>query len=414
MKKKRLTAVLAVLACACIALGVWAVAGQIRISELNARISELESMQNTETVPAASVADPSAVAAEFNGGIVTAAEAAQEYSMIKSYYEMMGVNEAEYAENAKITVLDGLIENKILEMKAREAGVYELTDAQKAEIAERVKVEYEDNIQYYMAFRFDESKTDAQVREETIAYLDENGYSYENMLADAQRDAWKDNLFNYVTRNMAVTDEQMRTFYDEQVATAEMVYSADFSEYEMDASGGRTIVWNPEGVRRIRYILSPFDEEQAAQYLILQAALANGDSSRLDELESLYNALVPKAQEILDRAVSGESFQTLLEEYAGSSGEMYVSERSVFCGDAFRDAAMALAKVGDYSGLVRTDGGICILYYAGDVPAGKVPFEDVKDALLINYEAELKSSQYNAAVVQWINEADIKYHTDVF
>ena len=125
--------------------------------------------------PAVSDANLDAIAAEFDGGVVTVAEAIDEYNMIAAYYEMMGMEEADYAENAKIAVLDGLIEEKVLEAKAKEAGVYELTDAQQAEIEERVQAEYEDNINYYMAFRFDDSKTDEQVREETIAYLNENG-----------------------------------------------------------------------------------------------------------------------------------------------------------------------------------------------------------------------------------------------
>lgn len=64
---------------------------------------------------------------------------------------------------------------------------------------------------------------------------------------------------------------------------------------------------------------------------------------------------------------------------------------------------MALAQPGDLSAPVRVDGGICILRYAADVPRpGPVAFEAVRDALLDTYEAELKTSQYNATVVQWV------------
>ena len=63
---------------------------------------------------------------------------------------------------------------------------------------------------------------------------------------------------------------------------------------------------------------------------------------------------------------------------------------------------------------MQTDGGICIIRYVEDVPAGQVAYEEVKDALLVNYEAELKSSLYNATVLGWIEEANVQYHLDRF
>ena len=226
MKMKTMIAIMLVLALVAAGMGVWAGISRKEISALHARIAELEAalVPTAEEEAVVLVENPDAIAAEFNGGTITAAEAAQEYALISSYYQMMGMDEAEYAENAKYSVIDGLVEQKVLEIKAKEAGVYELTDARKAQIEEQVKAEYEDNIEYYMAFRFDDSKSDAEVREETIAYLNENGYSYEQMLADAQQNAWRDALYEHVTRDMTITDEQLREFYETQVTTDEMTY----------------------------------------------------------------------------------------------------------------------------------------------------------------------------------------------
>ena len=183
----------------------------------------------------------------------------------------------------------------------------------------------------------------------------------------------------------------------------------------MDAEAGRTLVWNPEGVRRIDTILISFSDDQSVDYLTLQAALESGDSAKLSELDALYAALEPRAQQALDRLNAGEDFVTLAGEYGTVSvNGSYVSDRSTLCGDDFRSAAMALESVGDVSGLVRTDGGLCILRYAADVPAGAVAYEDVRDELRATYEEELKTSQYNATVVAWIEEANPRYHTDVF
>ena len=64
--------------------------------------------------------------------------------------------------------------------------------------------------------------------------------------------------------------------------------------------------------------------------------------------------------------------------------------------------------------IVHHHGGACILRYAGDVAEGAVPFETVADALRVNYAAEIRSSLYNATVLQWMDEANIQYHLDTF
>ena len=83
-------------------------------------------------------------------------------------------------------------------------------------------------------------------------------------------------------------------------------------------------------------------------------------------------------------------------------------------GDALRDAAMALTNVGDLSGLVECDAGIFILRYADDIAPGAVPFEEVADSLRASYEEEIKFSQYNATISEWMEAANIQYHTDRF
>lgn len=419
MKMKRLAAAFLALTVLCAGLGCWAVIGQIQNSRLRARVRELEAMTAgsgfSEEAPELRVENPDAIAAEFDGGVVTAAEAAREYATISAYYQLMGMKEEDYAESAKQTVLDGLVEGKILEIKAREMGVYEFDDAKREEIAARVRQEYEDNVRYYMDFRFDESKSDEEVRAETIEYLDANGYSYEEMLQEAERSAWQDRLFEAVTAQMTIDEAQIRALYQSQLESAELTYGADYNAYETDAEAGRTMVWNPEGVRRVDSIFVPFDEQQSADYLSAQAAVESGDAAGAATLDTLYAALEAKAQIVLDRLNAGESFDALMAEM-GTLNEHghFVSDRSTCWGDDFRSAAMALGQIGAVSGMVRVDGGLCVLRYAADVPAGAVDYEAVKDELRATYEAELKSSQYNATVVQWIQEANVQLHTECF
>lgn len=417
-KLRVLTALCVAFAVLAVGLGAWAVVGQARISKLSARVEELEASAAAtgEGAPEVLDYDASTVVAEFEGGTVTLGEAMPEYQTLISYYEMLGSEPGTYEEDAKTTVLDSLVERKVLERKAEELGLGEMTEAERAKVEEQAAEDFEENVRYYMGFRAEEGKSDEETRAETIAYLEESGYTLDGAVAEAMQDVTQERLYDYVTANSAVDDAQLQSFYDEQLESAELTYSADYTEYEADMETGRAVVWNPEGVRRVQSILIPFSEDQSVEYLSLSAAVDVGDDGKGAELDALYATLEPTAQQALDRLNGGESFEALMEEYGsyGPAEGSCVSEESTFYGEEFRDAGLALANVGDVSGIVRTDGGLCILRYASDVTPGPVPFEEVKDALRSGYEEELKLSQYNAAVVQWIDEANVQYHTDRF
>ena len=405
MKLKILCIILAITT---LAACIWAVSAELRCLEYGRQAEMLASVNEPPLY------SPDEPAAEFNGGVVTVAEASAAYEMLRPYYEMLGMTNEE-AEGAKLDLLDSLIEEKILESKAREAGIFELTAQDRSEMEARVQAEYEDNLEYYMAFRFDESKSDREVREETIAYLEENGYSYADLLAQAEKEAWKDRLYDHVTADLSISDAELHAFYEEQLVSAEMIYSANYAEYEADCEAGRTILWHPDGVRRVQMLVVPFDLDQQATYSDIQAMLAAGDSSQLTKLDQLYREMEGDGRKLLDQLHTGADFAALFAEwgYGKPDGECIASDSSIF-GDEIRDAAMALADIGDVSGLVRCDAGLCILRYAADVQAGAVSFEQISEELRANYAEELKMSRYNSTVMQWVSEANAKYYPEKF
>lgn len=407
-----------VLACTTLLGCIWGVIGTVRATQLSRELKAMRLLMDEQDAQSASFADaydPDAIAAEFDGGTVTVGEAAEEYQMIASYYEMLGMDIQQYAEETKREILNGLVEEKLLESKAKEYGVYELSDERRAALEEQVRQEYEENLSYYMAFRSEEGKSEEEVRSETEGYLQENGLSYEEMLQSAEQEAWRDGLYEYVTRDMTIGDDQLRAFYDEQLTSMEMTYSASYEEYEADCDAGRTVVWNPEGVRRVQAILIDFDAEQAEEYANLQAELAAGNTQNMDQIDALYQSLMPRAQEAANRLAQGEDFGALMEEYGGTGEQgMCISAKSVMYGDAVRDAAMALANIGDVSEPVQADAGIYILRYASDVQSGPVPYEEVAEKLRTDYEEELKFSQYNETVNGWMEAANVRYYIDRF
>lgn len=411
--------ILALVILAALTLGVVSkVKDSRRIAELEAQLAQYAG-GSSPTI--SSQYSPDEPAAEFNGGIVTVAEAAEEYAITASYYEMMGVSEQEYADDAKMDVLKSLVEGKVLEAKAKEFGVYELTEEEKAEIESSVLEAFNDNVDYYMEFRFDDSVSEEELRQDTIAYLEENGYSYESMFNDATANIWQDKLREYALKDMTISDEDVRDYYDSAVESAKLSYAADFSEYEVDRELGRAIVYNPAGVRTVQAILIAFDEEQIDRYLELQRSLEDGDSEKLSEIEALYQELMPQVQQVQSQLAEGKDFCDVMDEYSqdgnfttmeASREGYYVSQSSVMFDETFVSAAMGLENIGDVSEPVYQDGGIYLLRYASDVAEGQVPYEQVADALRTDCAQEIRDSRYNEIVEQWLSEANVKYYPE--
>lgn len=409
----RMRLICIVLAAIAASMCAWAIINAVRVERLEARIVALE---NGALEPLENAGfDSEAVAAEYSGGSVTVGEVQDEYETIMTYYEMLGLNADEYAEDAKLDLLEMLVERRILEDKARELGVFELDEAARAEAEAGVRAEFEDNVEYYMAFRREDGKSEAEVRKETVAYLEENGYSYDDLLAQAEQNMWQDRLYEAVTKDVSVTDDELLAFYRSQLEIAEQTYSASYEEYEADCEAGRAMLWHPEGVRRVQVLLVAFDALQAERYADIQALLAAGEADKLDELDSLYAALEPEAEALLAKLQQGEDFASLMAAYGGGKVEgECISERSVAFGDELRQAAMALEKIGDVSGVVRSDAGLCILRYASDVVPGAVAFDEVQASLRASYLEEKKQSCYNAEVAAWLNDADARYYPERF
>ena len=80
----------------------------------------------------------------------------------------------------------------------------------------------------------------------------------------------------------------------------------------------------------------------------------------------------------------------------------------------FRDAAVALEKIGDITQPVRTSYGLHIIRYEGDVASGAVEYESVRYTLLSEVQDALMNNYYNDLVDQWRSEAEITLYTENF
>ena len=395
---------------------------EAQLAERDARIAELEAQLGI-----GAFADGDA-AAEFEGGVITVEEARAEYEYRAYYYTSFGLEAGDYNDVIKQEVLESLVEDAILRAKAEEYGLYGLSREDQEAIERQAEQSFEDTVAYYMGFRAAEGKTDAEVRQETIEYLAGEDYTLEGVVRTLTNQTWRDRLYDYVTRDVQLTDEALAGFYEREVTSAELTYSADPLEYEYARMDGATVLWNPEGYRRVKAILVGFSPEAQIALAGLRLELDNttdeAERARVQgEIDSLYTGLDPIVSEVLGRVQAGDDFMLLVDEYSADDATRteptrtsgyYVSANSQVYMAGFPEAAMALANIGDISAPVRTDLGYYIIRYEGDVTPGPVPFDEVKEQLAASALEDMRDQLYNSTVEQWLADAHIVYHPDRF
>lgn len=312
--------------------------------------------------------------------------------------------------------------------------------------------------------------TNAMLDEMLTNDLNAIGYTHDYFVRTQTISKQSEKLKAYTYEGVAVTDEQVKAEFDSRVASQKETYDANPASYVYAEQNGSEPYYMPAGYRGVKNLLIQLSQEKQDEISALrsdlnaaQNLLSSGnddleelkaqDTAELDEealasyneqiatleeqvasaqttvdetqakidetTEAAFAEILPLAQEVLAKAQAGEDFDALIETYGedtGMTAEPNKSRGYLVCDglsvyeQSFQDAAMALENVGDISAeLVKTSYGYHILQHAGELPGGEVEYtEEIKTAL---YDEMLKSAQdaaYEAAVTQWVSEAEVK------
>ncbi len=388
-----------------------------RIAEMQATIDALEARLATYEGEADSAYPPDSEAITFNGGSVPLSEAAASYAQRAAFYEEMGISESDYAGELKNDVLQNLAEDAVLAMKARELGVYDLSDEDRASAEANAREIYEDNVEYYLSYFYDESLGEDEIRRQTEEYLAGEGVSYDDILEDCLSDVWQDRLYEAVTGEVTVTEEDIRAMYDEGLSNAIESYTDNPETFEFDYAYGDVIYYRPEGYRQVEYTQLPFtsDEVTATGDLANEMSVTDEDGrfALQAELDELYEALAARYADAISRAQSGESLSALAEEFSiAEYGALPVASGSTTVSSTFCNAAMAL-ELNQTSKPVRNDDGLWIIRYTGDITPGEVPYEELHDELSASALDAARQDLYFETVDRWIEEANIVLHPEM-
>ena len=400
------------------------------------------------------------------------AEVQNQLDSMAYYYSLYGSSfDATSAENiaaAQEEAVNALKEDLALTAKAAELGLDQLTAEEEETAKTSAQESYDSALDYVKTNMLQDSGLEGEELDKAAAdKLTELGVSLDAYIESAKKTAIDDKLREYVIKDVAVTDEEIKAEYDSRVEKDKETYGENAGSWATAANNSTTLDYTPAGVRRVKQILTKFkDEDQtaiddakkaqtdantavtaanakvsAAQETLdtegiteeiktqaeadLKAAneeleKANTDLDAAnkaveDATNKAFENIAADADEILKQLKDGADWQTLMDEKNQDPG-MKSNEKgyAVATGmtgfdSAFVDAAMALAKPGDVSDKIKGSSyGYYIIRYDSDDAEGAVNLDDVKETISSALLSTKQNEAYNAAKEQWVEEAGIK------
>lgn len=371
---------------------------------------------NEEKIVVATVGDETITKAEFNEG----------FNALLSQYGYTQDSEeiADQIKTLKENYIAQMVEDKVLERKIKELGLDQVTDEEKAAAEQEIQDWYDEQYAALVEnFKTDDTVEDPEAKAaETIEnYLSQYGLTLDQMKENSVASISSDKLYDYVTKDVTVTEEEAKIEFANKVAAAKEKYDADLSAYVSDFENGATIYYTPKGCYYIKHILISLTDEQKQDIKNLRADDDETVAATADEKREEYLLTIrEKAESVLKLVDEGGDFEALMEEYGedpGMKNEAYKNGYLTYAGDTgfvteFADACAALTEDGMTSGLVGSDFGYHIIRRVSTVPSGEATFEDVKDSLMESMLTDKKSTTYDQQVEAWVKEVNPDIKTD--
>ncbi len=334
-------------------------------------------------------------------------------SLMQQYYgQTIDVEDVEFQRVIAETVAQGMMEQKVYLQKFEDLGMA-ITDERMQEIEAEVQAMYDDMYeQYTQYFQMSYGLTDEEeIKTEIENLFAQNNYSIETLTEAAVVSEKLTMLYEYATKDVAVTDQDVKAAYDAKVAEAKELYDADKEQFVNDYVNEAQIVYTPEGIRLIQHVLVMKEDDPAED----AATPSDAQEASPSETDAVLAGRA-KVEKALEEIEGGMDFTEAIGQYGEDSGMQMDNLKAgypVFTActgydQSFVDNAMALEKIGDVSGIVETTYGYHILRYAADLTPGAVAYDDLKESLTATVTDEMKSEAYAAAEKEWLAEYPVE------
>ncbi|MCH5204064.1 MAG: hypothetical protein J1F03_04900 [Oscillospiraceae bacterium] len=364
---------------------------------------------NPQVSPETVVAKPTRMS--FTGELeITFKEFNSEYLFyLNSYGITEDPSNADMCRELRDTIINNIIYDKVLLLKAKEYGCDELTEKEK----EEVQSDFEEDIQLQIkdlgeSADYSDLPEGTEITDEMK--LERGKLEFEKILESC--DLTREDIYNWI-KNYKISQKMLKKIKDdldpqeaedilnEYIEQIKGIYEADPALYEQ---GDYYTFWAPEGSRRIKHVLLGFDDETIAK--IREYREAENDEAA-DALREEKAAELKEKQAAVEKALDdGTDWNDILLKYSadatGSSlypdgylvvpnGQSYVKE--------FQEAAFVPEKIGDRTTCV-SDYGLHIMIYAG---SGEVS-EEERGNIIDYLNSNLAQNEFAAKMAKWVDE----------
>ena len=239
-------------------------------------------------------------------------------------YSMLGYNydttSATVIAEAKDSVMNSLVSDAVLTLKAHELGMYDFTDEELAEIESAAdenwtSIKSSVQSQYFADTELTGDELDAAVEAKTT----ELGYTRDLYVENQKTTKALDKLKGSITSTVEISEDELKTGFDEKVAEQKATYDATPTSYVTAKNNGTTVYYAPAGVRMVKQILLKFSDEDQATIDALNSAISDKNTAISTLTSSLNTALGTDAGVTADELV--EQVSVTLEAPAAAPAE---------------------------------------------------------------------------------------------
>ena len=246
----------------------------------------------TEAVAVAATAlQDTDIIAKVNGEDVTWGSVSPYYDSLVNYY---GEPDATMVDMYRAFAVETAIVMVLSRQTAAQNGLDQYTDEERNAIYATADTDWQAALDNWVANNANLADTateeeKAAAYKEAEAYYLTLGYDQEKLHQDyLERDTYE-RVTAFVTKDIAVTDEDVQAKYDQNVADDQLLYENDINAYEQQVQlynyqYATELPWyHPAGYRFIKHILLPVDETLMSRYTDLVARL---EEQMSDETEA--------------------------------------------------------------------------------------------------------------------------------
>jgi len=419
----------------------------------------------TEAVATTTALADTDVVAVVNGVNVTWADVSPLYDGLVSYY---GAPDESTLDLYYAVAMEEAVTMSLVHSTATANGLDQLTQEELDAVYANADTDWQTALDNYATSQggitdasTEEQKTAAYA--DAVAYFATLGYDQDKLRQNYLDNELYSRVEDWVCKDITVSDEDVQTQYDTNVANDQTLYENDTDAYEYQVmlynnNYADELPWyHPAGFRYVKHILLPVDDTLMSTYQDLTARLeeqmeaedtatedaADTEAAATDTPdpaatpepteEPVTQAQVDQAKadilasveatttEIYDKIAQGADFDELITQYAvdasgnptdqGMVSGSYPNGYEVALSSSsyvpeFVEAAFSVDAVGDVSAPYISSYGVHIVKYMSDVPAGPVA---LTDALKESIRSDLLSTKTSDAMNAWQAAADTQY-----